>query len=270
MSIETEHAQSIVDTLSKKQKFTVRVIKKVDNLGEINIPINPAFQPNNKNASYSISLISFAATNHIENVKLTNNKFYYHNGTIEKSVTIPVGFYTINPDPNIDDFVKTIKRLIKKKGDNENSINIQISDCTGLTTVTIINGYKVIWKNDTWYKELGFELGTLNGDGDHTGINIANLWPTQNIFMHCDVCRGNKMVKSDGRCENSDILFQFNTNQEYGQPVTFMLSPKNTQSELNLTTGQIDNIRIKFTDDNEKNINFCQTEISLALRISQD
>ena len=86
--------------------------------------------------------------------------------------------------------------------------------------------------------------------------------------MHCSAVKGNKKITVNG-CEESDILYNFPCNIRYGGPITYQLSPRLTESDLDLGGGQLDRIRIRFADDNGGPINFGKSQVNLSLRISQ-
>ena len=61
--IEEDRSQKIVDAISRKEKFTMRILRKCNENGEINISLDPAFKPRRNDASFCISLVNFATTN---------------------------------------------------------------------------------------------------------------------------------------------------------------------------------------------------------------
>jgi hypothetical protein len=258
-----DHSQKIVDAISRKEKFTIRILKQCNENGEINISLDPAFKPRRIDASFCIALVNFATTNLVANVTTSNNKFYYHNGTAEKSVTVPSGFWLIKS------YNEEVKRLIKENKDQDDAINIGINDSTGLVTITLAKSYNVLFsKNNTFRDQLGFEATDLRGNGNHVASKVCNLWPTQSIYIHCSLVRGNKKITNKG-CVESDIIYDFPCNFNYGAPITYQLSPRLTESDLDLSTGQIDKISLRFTDDKGKPVTFGNSDVSMALRIYQ-
>ncbi len=261
--IEEDRSQKIVDAISRKEKFTMRILRKCNENGEINISLDPAFKPRRNDASFCISLVNFATTNLIANVTANNNKFYYHNGSGEKSITVPTGFWLIKS------YNEEVKRLIKENSDQDDAINIGINDSTGLVTITLAKNYKVLFnKNNTFREQLGFDSADLRGNGNHVASRVCNLWPTQAIYIHCSLVRGNKKITNKG-CLESDIIYDFPCNFNYGAPITYQLSPRITESDLDLSTGQIDKICIRFTDDKGEPVTFGYSDVSMALRIYQ-
>ena len=260
---EDNRNQKIVDAISRKEKFTIRLTRKCNEDGEINVSLDPAFKPRRSDASFCIALVNFATTNLVANVTSGNNKFYYHNGTAEKSVIIPSGFWLIKS------YNDEVKRLIKENSDQEDAITITINDSTGLVMIALTKNYQVLFnKVNTFRDSLGFDSTTLRGNGNHVASKVCNLWPTQSIYIHCSVVRGNKKI-SDKGCMESDIIYDFPCNFNYGAPVTYQLSPRITESDLDLSTGQIDKICIRFTDDKGKAVTFGYSDISMALKVYQ-
>ena len=258
-----ESNQRIVDAISRKESFTIRTIDECDNNGSFDIYLQPPFRPRRSDASFRIYLIDFATTNLVANVNDSNNKFYYNNGTNEKMITVPSGFYLI------DSYNTEVKRLVKANSDQDDAITISINDSTGLVTVALSKNYSVLFnKSNTFRDNLGFTETVLRGNQNHQSSKTANLWPTQNIYIHCSVVKGNKLI-TNKRCTESDIIYNFPCNQKYGAPITYQLSPRLTESDLTFNAGQLDSISIKFTDDNNKPITFGKSQINLALRIWQ-
>lgn len=263
MSIDEERNQKIIDAISKKERFTVRVIKKCTSSGEIEMTLNPPFKPRRSDASFCISLINFATTNLVSNVNSSNNKFHYNNGTVDKEVIVPTGFYLIKS------YNEEVKRLIKENRDQEDAVNIDINESTGIVSITLAKGYSVLFNKENTFKEsLGMDSSALRGNGSHVASRVCNLWPTQSIYIHCSAARGNKMITVNG-CEESDILYDFPCNVRYGAPITYQLSPRLTESDLDLSCGQLDRIRIRFTDDNGGPVTFGRSNVNMALRIYQ-
>lgn len=265
---EVEHNQKLIDAVSKKERLTIREKGlKCNNNGEISLLLNPAFKPRRTDASFYISLISFATTNLVANVTAKNNKFRYsftkNNVVVVQKLTIPVGFYLIKS------YNDEVRRQMKQKEHEDDAINITINESTGLVCIALAKGYRVDFnKPDTFRKELGFDAGVVQGDGNNFASRVCDLWPTQSIYVHCSVAKGNKLITKNG-CEESDILYDFPCNQAYGAPITYQLSPRLTESDLDLSSGQIDKIKIKFTDDNNGPVTFGDSPVSLALRICQ-
>jgi hypothetical protein len=271
MNVGVEYNQKLIDAVSKKERLTIRERNLTcNNKGEIELRINPAFKPRRSDASFYISLISFATTNLIANVTEKNNKFRYSNATgVQKVITVPVGFYLIKS------YNDEVRRQIKLNNDDEDAVSITINESTGIVCITLSKGYRIDFSQtsgvnhvDTFRKELGFNAGTLTGDIIHYASRVCDLWPTQSIYVHCSVAKGNKLVTTEG-CNESDILYDFPCNQAYGAPITYQLSPRLTESDLDLSSGQIDKIKIKFTDDNNEPVTFGGSKVSLALRICQ-
>ena len=267
MEKETK-AKKIVNTISKKQKTTIRVIRKCNSRGEIDIDLYPEFVPNEPDASYSISLIKFAAINNISNVNESNNKFVYKTSNdanaTKKTVTLPTGFY------DIEQYNKEVKRQVKEQSDEADNIDISINNATGIVCIKLQNGYSVSFNEPNTFRDsLGFDAEEITGNKIHEGKRICNLLPTQSIFIHCSVVTGNKLIKNK-QCENSDIIFDFAFNYKYGSPMTFMLDPKLTESEVDLSCGRIRTITMRFTDDNDNPVVFGTDPVSITLRIRQD
>ena len=144
-----ERNQRLVDAISRKQRFTIRIMKNCSSNGEIDVRLNPPFKPHRPDANFYISLIDFATTNLVANVNNTNNKFYYNNGSEEKVLTIPTGFYLIKS------YNTEIKRLIKENSDDPDAITIEINDATGLVNLTLAKNYFVLFdKEKTMRKKL--------------------------------------------------------------------------------------------------------------------
>ena len=260
-------AQKIVNTISKKQKCTIRIVQKCNSNGEIKVNLNPEFIPNELDASYSLSLIKFAAINNITNVNETNNKFNYKVGNTKKRLTIPKGFY------DIKQYNDEVKRQIKLRSDNPDNIDISINEATGFVNIKLLENYSVFFNEDNTFRDsLGFNSEEIKGNDIHVANRMCNLLPTQSIFIHINIVRGNKIISqlNNNLCQNSNIIFDFPFNYRYGAPITFTLSPKLTESEIDLSSNKIRDISISFTDDNGKPVIFGDDPVSITLRIRQD
>ena len=256
--------EELINAVRTKEKFTVRFIKSCNENGEISVQLVPAFKPRKPEATYVISLITFTTTNLIANIHVGNNKFYYHNTKKLQDITIPTGFYSI------EKYGEAVKKLIKQNGDDPEAVTISIDYSTGLISILISKGYKVLFnKENTWRDSLGFSNIDLTGDKEHIGTRLADTWPTQEVFVHCSACKGNRFISANGNCEESDQIFSFPANQKYGAPITYQIDPKLTESELDLATGQLDKIRFRFTDDQGKSVTFGGSKVSMSLRITQ-
>lgn len=263
--MQEDRTQSIVNSIRKKQKCSIRVIQKCDEHGVIRIKLNPPFTPTEPNASYSIALIKFTAVNNITNVNDKNNKFIYTAGTTKKTLTIPSGFYS-----EIDQYNKEVTRQLVEQGDDPENITMTVNNSTGLVCIKLANNYQVHFNEaGTFRDNLGFDAVELKGNKNHVAKRICDLLPTQSIYIDCSAVRGN-IVYRNNTCANSRILYDFPFNYKYGAPMTFTLSPNITESGLDLSVGEISEIVIKFLDDNEKPILFGDDSVTLTLRIKQD
>lgn len=256
----------VADAIRYKEKLTIRFRGTCNSSGSLSVSLNPPFRPKRQNATYTISLITFAATNMITNLDETCNKFYYSVGTGEvKTLTLFNGFYTI------ETYNEEIKGLLKEYGDDPEAITVSMKGVTGLVDIKLSKGYKVYFNRDkTWRKALGFEAVDLVTNGTHKSSAVADFITKQEIYVHCSACRGNILIK-DGRRKESDIIFNFPVaNAVYGSALTFQIDPRLTESELDLSAGgQVDHITLKFTDDTGEPVTFANTPVSAALRIVQ-
>ena len=100
-----------------------------------------------------------------------------------------------------------VKRLIKANNDQDDAINIDIHDSTGLVSITLSKNYKVLFnRNNTFRDQLGFDAieiscGTVVNAKtvvNHVASKVCDLWPTQSIYMHCSVVKGNKKLLTKG------------------------------------------------------------------------
>ena len=265
--------QAIVDKISNKKPFTIRVFQSFCNAnGEILVNLNPAFKPAD-DRTYTVSLISFSTTSLFPNITDKNNKFYYSLPTSDviHVITITPGNYLLynSKDPASElTYAGKIAAGMARNRHDSSSISITLDEATGLTSIKLRNGYKVYFnKENTWGESLGFANRVLASDGDYIGNKLTDLWPTRRIYISCSICRGNRSIKADGTSQVDDIIYDFPNNFKYGSPITLLLDAKLTETELNLSTGQISRISMKFFDDYGVPVTFQGAPVSFSLRI---
>ena len=257
--------QELVNYIRNKEKLTIRFVQPTDKNGYIILNINPPFKPKYPEATYTISLISLTTTSLVPNLNSTNNKFVYsiNNTEQRRIITFLDGFYLGEAYNN------QIKHTLKSRSQDEKSITLTLNEATGRTHIVLANGYKVYFtEGQTWRDRLGFNSKDLTTDGEHISDRICDLTPALDVFVHCSACTGNKLVTAE-YTEASDVLFSFPCNHHHGEPITYQLDPRLTESELDLSTGQLSKIVMRFTDEKDDPITFSGSKISVSLHIRQ-
>ena len=255
----------LLRNITDKEKFTIFIKNATSHgNGELNIKVMPEWVAR-ANASYSVSLLSLSLPASVKNITASNNKFFYFNKSAAKVITLEEGFYYI------DEYNKEVKRLMKLNGDDESMIDISMDNSSGLVTDFIKeSGYKVLLKDksDTFLKRLGFD-----SDKDITvttkSTRVSDILPVKSVYIHCSCIEGNRLA--DGNtCGYSDILYNFPYNYRYGSLITFQLGSKVTESSLSLKGSSLNEIKIRFTDDNYKPVDLISELVTLVLRFRQD
>ena len=220
--------------------------------------IYPQLQLDNSN-NYEVGLIDLETYYSFANIDTLNNQFKYFNGVVFKTITIATGAYDIN------DINTAIQNGMKANGDWD-SVNsaFYITIIPNAPTLgSIINISFATYSIDftiqnSLAKLLGFNSGILTS-GINISPNIVDILRINSIFVNCDIIKGSFVNGSQ-----SPVLYNFFPNVGPGykiieKPVNIVYLP--------LSSGQIMNIRIWITDQNNNIIDFRGETITLRIEI---
>ena len=195
------------------------------------------------------------ATSFFPNLNSTNDKFYYSSKAVDKDNKIIIEEITLaNGCYEISDYNKVIQQYC---GEN---IQIILNQASGHVMIKLADGWKVYFKDNTWYKELGYEKITLS-DKVNISKNIADITTIQKIYLDCNIIRG---AYYKGKLSN--ILYSFPNNHKFGSLITYAPNPK---ERMLLINKNFNKIIFKFYDEDGKAIDFQGEPITIRLEIKQ-
>ena len=228
------------------------------NVSSWTTPIYPQLLLDNAN-NYEIGLFNLETYYSFANIDTLNNQFKYFNGTTSKTITIATGAYDIN------DINTAIQNGMKANGDWD-SVNsafyitiipnaptlgsiINISNANYTIDFTIQNSLATV---------LGFNSGILTS-GLNISPNIVDIIRINSIYINCDAIKGSFVNGS-----YSPVLYNFFPTVGPGykiveKPVNIVYLP--------LASGQIMNVRIWITDQNNNIIDFRGENIDMRIVI---
>ena len=256
-----EKLDILIDRFSRKEEICIDIDGTCNDEGILE-QILPFTVRLNRDVTHKVALVTLGSTSFFPNLTRASNKFYYNNGVENKVLTIPSGTYEIK------DYNERVKKLMKIEGDNSDNINISLDPATGKTEIELKESYKVYFDRErTWRECLGFEAINLHSsevNSIHTSHNIAEVLPTQMIYIGCNICRGS-IGNRDKKIRNN-TLFSFPNNKAFGSP--FVLAP-NPLRPREVTIKEFDTIRLEFTDDDRKPVSFLGAQVTGELYIYQ-
>ena len=254
--------EKLNDTLSRKEHITLDIEGTCDNTGILVMQLSRTVKLNN-NFTHKIALVSLETTAFFPNVDNSCNKFYYSigNGNI-KIINVPTGAYDISDEQDANfSYNQIIKKGIHSNGDTPDNIKISLVGPTGKVMIEIKGEYRVYFNRDnTWRNRLGFHSVNLAA-GIHTSNNIANVLPTQKIYVGCNLCVG-----SIGKGIGRNVLFSFSNHNEYGSPIILAPNPLRPRE---LQMKEFDSVRLEFFSEDGEPINFQGSQVTGEIAIWQ-
>ncbi len=254
----TEKLDTLIDRFSRKEEVVIDIDGTCNNDGILE-QVLPYTVRLNRDVTHKVALVTLGSTSFFPNLTNNSNKFYYYNGTVTRILTIPSGSYEIK------DYNDRVKKSIKIQGDNSDNITITLDHATGKTEIELKASYKVNFNREkAWRDCLGFEAVYLETDGLHTSNYIAEVLPTQMIYMSCDICKGS--IGNRDKRIRSNTIFSFPNNKAFGSP--FVLTP-NPLRPREVLLKEFDTIRLQFTDDDGNPVSFLGAQVTGELYIYQ-
>ena len=119
----------------------------------------------------------------------------------------------------------------------------------------------------TWYKELGFNLGTILKEGINIAPNRADIMKTLKIRIECNICNGFKINKKNEALRFSNVIYEFPNNTATGESISINPNPVIMTT---LRQKRFNEIVLKFIDDDRKPINFQNEEFNVVICIVQN
>ena len=255
-----EHISELIKLRNRtlvKERATITIDSSLNKNGELIHSFDSELKFSD-DATHTISLTMLVMPALFPNLDNENNKFFYYNGTTEKTLTIDTGSY------DIDEYGDIVKELLKVNNDDPDCITIRLNKGSGKCIVKIKDNYRVYFRNGSWYKSLGFDLNTPLQAGTHFSHRIVNVTSTQVIHVECDLV-DSRHNKYDGK--PSQIIYSFPADLPYGQLYEF-------RKDYNLTAKTLgrkifNSLKLKFYDSKMKPITVLGEEVNCELQIIQ-
>ena len=178
-------------------------------------------------------------------VKNKNDKFYYLENNVLKTLTFTEGAYEVR-DININ---------LQLKLPNE-SIELIVDQGTGRCKIVLKQGYKIDFtRNDTVRDIFGFDAVIV--DQTITEFpKICDLIISTNIYIHLDVVKGSIFQK-----KSKYIIYLFPNNITFGHLINLNIRPKR---EHLLVKKYFSDMTLYFTDQNNNAIDFMQRVVTFT------
>ena len=149
-----------------------------------------------------------------------------------------------------------INQLIK-------NIEIILNEITGLVTIKLTPGWKVYFKEKSWFKELGFDENDILTQEINYSKKVADLLRVQKIYINSDLVSGNGSWMNN---KKSSVIYSFDNNKRYGAPISISVDKKRYHI---LTQKCFNTIILKFHDDKDNQIDFEGALVTTCLQINQ-
>jgi len=193
--------------------------------------------------------------NSIFNVNQYYNTILYNNGSSNKTITIPDGYY------DSDLIVSTIQTLLRNS-DNYNTTNVLVtlSDLTNKLTIDTGSGKTIKIIGGTLIKRLGFIITTSNTQSI-TATNILNIAGSPYLNVKFNNISTNNL---DSQGHRNDILGCIPLDNGFGSWIHYHDSGGRHNI---LSTNFISNLHIEITDSNNNPIDFNGLDWKLTLSV---
>ena len=212
--------------------------------------------------TYELALISANIWYSWHNIAPKNNKFRYSpsgDGSAWVDLSIPPGAY------NITDINVELKRLIRTKGHDPDSISLTPNYNTQRSRITLANSYKVDLRDEKSRNNLrsllGFNSKLLSGNGDHDGDTPVDITIINSVVIRCSLINSSYINGS-----LTDIVHSFSPDKSPGclldiQPKNLIYLPMDRRSDISRLT-------IKVTDQTGREIDLHgeRTTLYISLR----
>jgi len=217
---------------------------------------------------WEVALQKFSGFQSTYNITSSNNMIYYYNGSVNRTITLPVGRY------EVEDINTALESGMFGFGDYTlvagvpvYSLGITASFNTGKCTVYIEggSGYTFTFGANSLYDFLGFTNGQVIA-ATTTGANKANVeGGVLSWLIHCSLIAG-KSSTVNGK--SSDVVYSFVPG---ALPYAFLdKEPFNPVFlQINSTTLTRVRMRLSDQDNNTLNLNGENTFYSLTFRLNK-
>lgn len=215
-----------------------------------------------RDKKYQIALLSYSLWYAWYNIsaELGNNKFYYNNGSTDRTITITDGQY------GVSDINSFIKNAISALGDNPDNIKIVGNFTTLKVDITLANSYSVTFGANSLYIILGFNNGqVLNTNGVHSSPNQPNVSNSVDALnINTSFIDSNSNLLNDN---HSFCIYQLVPTSGPGSNISERISYP-TYLPLN-NHGNIHNVFFSITDQNNNRLNLHGEHVTLSFHIKE-
>lgn len=187
------------------------------------------------------------------------NQYYktilYNNGSADKTLTIPDGYY------DSDLIVSTIQTLLRNSDNyNTNNVLVTLSDLTNKLTIDSGSGNTIKITGGTLIKRLGLVI-TTSDTQTVAGDNIINIVGSPYLNVKFNNISTNNL---DSQGHRNDILGCIPIDESFGSWVHYHDSGGRHNI---LSTNFISNIHIEITDSNNNPVDFNGLGFKLTLSV---
>lgn len=212
--------------------------------------------------TYEIGMVSAQIYYTFANISATllNNQFVYSNGVDTRTLTIPNGQY------NITQLNDEVQRQIIGLGDTEANLVLVPNYSTNKVRIELAGGYSVDFTIANSLKDLlGFTAIVVNTTQE--GTNIANVSrDVEKILVHCSIANNSSFLNTD----TSDTIGEVYLTQPPGSQITQAKNPIIWIPVSNSSVERIDQIRIYFTDQLGRQLDFGGEPTSVSIYIRKE
>ena len=183
-------------------------------------------------------------------VKDKNDKFYYLENEVLRTLTFTEGAYEVNH----------INANIQQKVPNE-SIILVVDQGSARCKILLKQGYKIDFtRNDTFRDILGFDAVIVDLQFTESP-KICDLVILTYIYIHLDVVKG-----SIFQGKSTDIIYSFPNNIAFGHLINLNIRLK---KEHLLVKKYFSDLTVYFADQNNMPIDIMQSVVTLTFEIRQ-
>jgi len=234
----------------------------LDNITDThNFSVNFSNLEFNRDKEYQIALLNYSMWYSWYNIStdLGNNKFYYYNGTTNRSITLPDGQY------GISDLNSYIKAQITLLGDNQDNITITGNYNTLKVDIVVVGTYTVTFGANSLYIILGFNNAQVLTAGTTASPNQPNVTNgVDALNINTSLIDSNSNLLNDN---HSTCIYQFvpqsgpgsNLNERISYPIYLPLNAH----------GNIYNVQFSISDQNGNILDLNGEHVSLSFHIKE-
>ncbi len=207
---------------------------------------------------YEVALINASLYYNYHNISdnLNNNKFFYNNGLLNRTITIPNGIYTFTQ------LISTIESGINEYNDQPTNLVITTSDITGKATITLANNYTVTFVGTDLHIIFGFDKNqVLNSNGAFVGSHHADITNgVSSISINTSLTNS-----SYENGKNSDVIYTCSLSAEPNSLVNITPAMP-IYVKTNLHGGDhVRNVRVSIEDNHNRKIDLNNETVSILL-----